>query len=92
MDLDDRKSLIVTPEGKRLTASQWADEFGLQYIPAIVMFDEPGKERSDIDSEIKDGRTYAALQFVFEQGYQKYWGYQPWRREKRRLESLQKQQ
>lgn len=90
LDLEDRKSLIVTPEGRSMTAAQWADELKLQYIPAIVMFDEAGKERSRIDFEIKDGRTYAELQFVLEKGYEKYWGYQPWRREKRRLESLAK--
>lgn len=83
LNLSDNKTYVMTPEGKMLTAAQWADQLGLQNVPATVLFDEHGREITRLDSEVMETRMIAALNYVLEKGYEKYYGYQSYRRQKK---------
>jgi thioredoxin-related protein len=50
----DRRSdtPVITPDGRRTTARAWADELGLFYAPAILFFDEQGRELLRLDSVV----------------------------------------
>ena len=50
----DRRSdtPVITPTGERTTARAWADALGLQHAPAIIFFDEQGRERQRLDSVV----------------------------------------
>ncbi|NEV61940.1 thioredoxin family protein [Thiorhodococcus minor] len=60
---------IVTPAGERTTARQWAAELGLFYAPAILFFDERGREVLRLDSVIGFYRLRNALSYIVSKAY-----------------------
>ncbi|WP_462322860.1 thioredoxin family protein, partial [Halochromatium sp.] len=46
------KTPVVTPSGERTTARDWASDLGLFYAPAIIFFDEQGREILRVDSVV----------------------------------------
>jgi thioredoxin-related protein len=50
----DRRSdtPVITPAGERTTARAWADSLGLQHAPALLFFDERGRELQRLDSVV----------------------------------------
>ena len=47
----DSKNTVVTPDGKTVTAGQWAKALDLSYRPAMILFDE-GREVSRMDGRL----------------------------------------
>ena len=79
--LDGRSDTpVITPEGRRLTAREWARQLGIHYYPTLVFFDERGREVFRIDSVAKLYRVRGVLAYVLDRGYEKYPTYQRWRR------------
>lgn len=72
---------VLTPDGQRTTASEWAKQLGLFYTPTIVIFDEKGKEIIRVDSVVRFYRLNNVLNYVLSGGYRKYSTFQRWRRE-----------
>lgn len=72
---------VVTPDGQRTTASEWAKQLGLFYTPTIVIFDEKGKEIIRVDSVVRFYRLNNVLDYILSGGYKKYSTFQRWRRE-----------
>ncbi len=72
---------VVTPDGRRTTASEWAKQLGLFYTPTIVIFDEKGKEIIRVDSVVRFYRLSNVLDYILSGGYRKYSTFQRWRRE-----------
>ena len=70
---------VVTPDGRRTTARQWAEDLGLFYAPAIVFFDEPGKEIIRVDSVVRFYRLRNVLNYVNSKGYLTDSNYPRWR-------------
>ncbi|MBK1673521.1 thioredoxin [Ectothiorhodospira shaposhnikovii] len=70
---------VVTPDGRRLTARQWAEEMDLFYAPTLVFFDELGEEILRVDSVIRLHRLQAVLEYVLTRGYEEYPSFQRWR-------------
>lgn len=85
---------IVTPSGQRLSGQAWADQLGLIHQPAMVFFNEQGKEVLRVDTDIlidaygndikaDDEHVLdnirARLQFVVEKGYVDLPQFQRWR-------------
>lgn len=85
---------ITTPDGKVMSGKAWADQLGLIYSPAMVFFDEQGKEVLRVDTDIlidEMGKPISAdnpriqdnirarLQFVVEKGYVELPQFQRWR-------------
>jgi thioredoxin-related protein len=70
---------VVTPEGKATTARRWADDLGLFYSPAMVFFDERGKEIIRVDSVVGFYRLRNVLNYVVAKAYLAEPNFQRWR-------------
>jgi thioredoxin-related protein len=70
---------VITPDGRRLTARQWAEELGLFYAPSIVFFDEAGHEILRVDSVVGFYRLRNVLAYLASGVYRTGPDYQRWR-------------
>jgi thioredoxin-related protein len=70
---------VLTTDGQRITAKQWADQLGLFYAPALVFFDENGKEIIRLDSVTRLYRLKGVLDYVLTKGYLKAPTFMRWR-------------
>lgn len=78
---------VLTPDGQRLKARQWAAELGLHYAPTLMFFDERGKEIMRLDSLVHLYRLRNVLEFVRSGAYQDSPSYMIWRGDVRRAAS-----
>jgi thioredoxin-related protein len=62
---------VVTPEGERTTAREWAAKLGLFYAPSILFFDEQGAEILRVDSVVGLFRLGNVLNYMASKAYQK---------------------
>ena len=60
---------VLTPQGKRLTAREWAKELDVKYAPTIVLFDEQGREIIRSEAFFKVFHTQGIFAYVAEGGY-----------------------
>jgi thioredoxin-related protein len=81
VQLDPRdETLVITPQGKRTTAKEWAKELGLFYYPSLLFFDRSGNEVLRIDSVVRLYRLNLALEYVSSGGYREQPNFQAWKR------------
>lgn len=76
---------VITPQGKKTTAKEWARSLDLFYTPSIVFFDANGKEIIRVDSVTHFYRLWGVLDYVNQQGYKKAKDYQDWRLKQREV-------
>lgn len=79
------KTPVITPQGKKTTAKEWAKSLGIFYAPSIVFFDENGKEIIRVDSVTQFYRLWGVLDYVNQEGYNKSEDYQSWRLQQRKI-------
>jgi len=60
---------VITPDGQRTTASDWARELDLGYAPSIVFFDTQGKEVMRIDAFLKTFHVQSVFDYVLQEAY-----------------------
>lgn len=60
---------VITPRGKRTTARDWAADLGLFYAPAILFFDERGRELLRVDSVVGFYRLRNVLNYLASKAY-----------------------
>jgi thioredoxin-related protein len=77
----DDKTRVLTPDGKPMTARQWAQALGLFYAPTLLLFDERGKEVFRVDSVVQFFRLANVLRYVADKAYLKYPLFQLWNRD-----------
>ena len=65
--LSDEK--LITPSGKKSTASQWYDDLKLTYKPAVVFFDKQGKEIIRKDAFFKTYHFHGIITYVLSGKY-----------------------
>lgn len=70
---------LITPAGERTTARDWASDLGLFYAPAVIFFDEQGREILRLDSVVGFYRLGNVLNYVTSQAYRQEPSYQRWR-------------
>jgi len=70
---------VVTPNGTRTTAKQWAKDLGIFYTPSILFFDENGREVIRVDSVVRFYRLRNVLNYVNSRGYLTEPDFQRWR-------------
>jgi len=75
---------VLTPDGHRLSARQWADQLGLFYAPTLIFFDERGDEIIRIDSVVQFYRLNSVLDYIVSNGYREQRNFQAWRRQHRK--------
>lgn len=76
---------VITPDGKKTTAREWARSLDIFYAPSIVFFDENGKEIIRLDSVAQFYRLWGVLDYMNQQGYKHSRDYQEWRLEQRKV-------
>ena len=89
LDANEVGQKLVTPSGAAMTPNVWYRELDLSYFPAVLFFDEEGKEITRLDSEILRFRMEGTLQMVLDGVAANEAQLQRWRRAKV-IESLQK--
>jgi len=89
LDARDVKGRVVTPAGAKTSPADWYRELELNYLPAILFFDEGGNEVMRLDSETLRFRMEGSLQLVLERAYEQDAQLQRWRRAKA-IESIQR--
>lgn len=68
LDMWSRANLI-TPDGNKKTAADWARELGVLYAPSIVFFDEQGKEVFRSEAYLKSFHVQSVLEYVSSKAY-----------------------
>ena len=70
---------VITPDGRKLTASEWANSLGVFYAPTLIFFDENGREIIRVDSVVHFFRLRNVLNFILTKGYLSHPSFQLWR-------------
>ena len=73
---------IITPAGKKTTASDWYEALKLTYKPAIVLFDKNGKEIIRKDAMFRKFHFESIIDYVLTGGYQQQPNFQRYIEEK----------
>ncbi len=60
---------IVTVDGKRMSARDYARDLGIAYTPSVVFFNDRGEEVHRIEGFLKTFHFQSSLAYVLEQGY-----------------------
>lgn len=60
---------LITPQGKRKTAREWAKALDVKYAPTIVLFNEQGQEIIRSEAFFKVFHTQGILRYVVEGAY-----------------------
>jgi thioredoxin-related protein len=76
---------VITPQGKKTTAKDWARSLDIFYAPSIVFFDPDGNEIIRVDSVTHFYRLWGVLDYVNREGYKKSSDYQSWRLQQREI-------
>ena len=63
------KTPIVTPDGKHMTAGQWANKLSIKYAPTMVFFSNKGKEIFRAEAYLKAFHTQSVLDYVSSGAY-----------------------
>lgn len=63
---------VLTPSGENLTARQWSEKLGIFYTPALIFFDQSGKEIIRLDSVTGQHRLRGVMRYVLSGAYKKY--------------------
>lgn len=79
LDMWDDKTPVLTPDGQKITASQWARQLNLFYSPSLLFYDESGQEIIRVSSVIRVFRLRGVLEYVLYKGYLEQPSFQDWR-------------
>ncbi|SCZ49271.1 thioredoxin family protein [Thiohalomonas denitrificans] len=60
---------VLTPDGERTTARQWADSMEVKYTPGMLFFDETGREVFRTEAYLKSFHVQSALEYVASGAY-----------------------
>jgi len=60
---------LTTPRGKKSTAKNWANELGISYLPAMIFFDNNGKEVMRIDAQMRTFHIQSVFDYVLSGAY-----------------------
>lgn len=82
LDANDGVSMLIAPDGTTTSAKDWYDKENLTSAPAILFFNENGKEVLKIDALALRQRMMNSLNYVLERAYKKGWTYQRFARSK----------
>ena len=75
---------VVTPDGRKTTAKEWANQLGLFFAPTLIFFDNNGNEIIRIDSVVKFYRLLGVLKYINQKGYITEPDYQSWQLKQRK--------
>ena len=61
---------LITPEGERLSSTEWAAKLKVSYAPSMLFFDERGREVFRTEAYLRGFHTHAAMDYVLSGSYQ----------------------
>ncbi len=79
-----KETPVVTPQGRKTTAREWARSLDIFYAPTLVFFSPQGREVIRIDSVTQFYRLLGVLDYVNRKGYEQQIDYQLWRLQQRK--------
>jgi thioredoxin-related protein len=85
----DNKTRVLAPDGKQITPSQWYQQAEFTQLPALLFFNEAGKQVLKTDAFVRHHRVMNTPNYVLEKAYKKGWTYQQFARSKGIERSLQ---
>ncbi|EGV17074.1 thioredoxin family protein [Thiocapsa marina] len=88
LDAGDDTTPVLRPDGIRTTPMDWYAETGMSDLPALLFFDENGREVLRTDALVLRQRMMNSLMYTLERAYEKQWSYQRFARSKA-LERMQ---
>jgi len=65
------KTPVITPEGEKMTAREWAKKLKVEYAPSILVFNPLGKEIIRTEAFFKVFHTQGILSYVLSESYKK---------------------
>jgi len=63
------KTPLQAPDGRQTTASDWASQLNIQYVPSMVMFSTAGKEVFRTEAYLKAFHMQSAMDYVVSGAY-----------------------
>lgn len=82
LDSTDSKTPVLGPRGEKFTPQGWVRRLGLSHSPAMVFFDEAGREVLRIDALALNQRMLRSLGYVLDKAYLRDIHFQRYSREK----------
>lgn len=76
LDMWDKSTAIITPEGKASNARSWAKKLDIKYAPTIVLFDGEGREIIRTEAFFKLFHTQSFFAYVQSGAYKQQPGFQ----------------
>ncbi|MBL1274951.1 MAG: thioredoxin fold domain-containing protein [Ectothiorhodospiraceae bacterium] len=65
------KTPIVTPQGEKMTAREWAKKLDIKFAPSIIVFNTEGNEVIRSEASFKVFHTQGVLHYVLSEEYKK---------------------
>lgn len=75
-DATDAQTPVLTPGGERTTPAEWSGRMGFTQYPALVFFEEGGRQVLETDALVLKSRMLNSMGFVNERAYERGWTYQ----------------
>lgn len=63
-------AVVQTPDGRELSARDWADELGIEYTPSLLFFDAAGREVFRTEAYLRGFHIHGALDYVATRSYE----------------------
>ncbi len=82
LDAHDTQTPVLAPNGRRTTPADWYANTGFSRLPALLFFEETGKEVLRTDALVLRQRMVNSLMYTLERAYEKDWTYQRFARSK----------
>ncbi|MCI0508287.1 MAG: thioredoxin fold domain-containing protein [Gammaproteobacteria bacterium] len=89
-DARDTRTTVIAPDGRQMVPANFFKELDFARTPALVFYDNNGREALKTDATVLRLRMLNSMNFVLESVHEKGWIYQRYARTKS-IEQLQKQ-
>lgn len=86
----DNRSVIITPNGNRISPASWYKQQGFSRTPALLFINEKGQVAIATDNLVLQQRMMNSINYVNERAYLKGWSYQRFARSKAIERNLKK--
>jgi thioredoxin-related protein len=82
LDARDTTTPVLAPDGRRTSPAQWYAQTGFSRLPALLFFEESGKQVLGTDALVLRQRMMNSLLYTLERAYERDWTYQRFARSK----------
>jgi thioredoxin-related protein len=80
LDAGDTDTPVLTPAGERTNPAAWYAALGFSALPALVFFNQDGRQVLATDALVLASRMRNSIGFVTERAYEQGWNYQRYAR------------